>query len=159
MTHKQYLCGIDYFLAAFPNQRFGEETLAVWWLALQNITEDEFQFAIAKLISENETWFPSNNFAGAVNRIVKNSSQRFQPGYADDQPWPKQLKAATSEGNVLLAFHKLAFAHFQQQSDGADPRRDGETVTDYVTRIRAKFMTRCRIDGVAIPRPYATEWA
>lgn len=158
MTHDQFLKGIDYFLAAYPNQRFGEDTLAAWWMALQSITEGEYQLAIAKLISESKAWFPSNNFAGAVNEIVRNTSPRFQQGYAKLPPPPKQLPPPREESKSLVEFHHHAMARFEAMRNGELPRNPGESVRDHCDRMQSKILSECRINGNPAPKQYAEAW-
>lgn len=125
------------------------------------VTDEQFGKAVKFIVANIKQWFPNHNLVALVQEYI---TDVYRPQAqaaalnAQNQPWPKQLRAATSDGNALLAFHKAAHEHFKQQADGADPRRAGETVNDYELRIRAKFLTRCRMDGIAIPRPYAEAW-
>lgn len=124
------------------------------------VTDEAFGKAVKFIGGSLKQWNQTTNLAALVMEYVEDV---YRPQARIDAinarvAWPKQLKAATPDGNVLLEFHKTAYAYFRKMADGEDGRKPGESVHDYVSRMNQKFLSECRKSSVAIPRQYAEAW-
>ena len=66
MKKKVFLEGMVLFLATFSNIKAGEKTQNVWYTLLQDLTDDEFGYAVKKVCQEVKKFFPSDNFAALI---------------------------------------------------------------------------------------------
>ncbi len=66
MTKRTFNKGMIVFYTTFSNIKSNEKTRKVWFMLLQDISDEAFLFAVTKICREIKSFYPTDNFAAMI---------------------------------------------------------------------------------------------